>query len=61
MPQYKDKIAVARKESMEQFQSDFLDKMRDNIMTAQHQIKEINEALKLAEFGNDKYSFAPAD
>ena len=26
-------------------------------MTAQHQIKEINEALKLAEFGNDKYSF----
>ena len=57
LPQYKDKIAVARKESMEQFQSDFLDKMRDNIMTAQHQIKEINEALKLAEFGNDKYSF----
>ena len=39
LPQYKDKIAVARKESMEQFQSDFLDKMRDNIMTAQHQIK----------------------
>lgn len=57
LPQYKDKIAVARKESMEQFQSDFLDKMRDNIMTAQQQIKEINEALKLAEFGSDKYSF----
>lgn len=57
LPAYKEKIKEAKEESYRQFQSSFLDKLRENIINAQFQIKEINRALKSFEFGNDKYKF----
>mgnify|MGYP003100629862 CR=1 FL=1 len=57
LPAYKEKIKEAKEESYRQFQSSFLDKLRENIISAQFQLKEINRALKSFEFGNDKYKF----
>ncbi|MGN1318815.1 MAG: SbcC/MukB-like Walker B domain-containing protein, partial [Lachnospirales bacterium] len=57
LPAYKEKIKEAKEESYRQFQSSFLDKLRENIINAQFQLKEINRALKSFEFGNDKYKF----
>lgn len=60
LPQYRDKIERAKNEAMEQFKSDFLYKLRDNIKNVEQKIVELNDALKLAQFGNDTYKFKVA-
>lgn len=57
LPKYKERIEKAKNDAMEQFKSDFLYKLRLNIETAQKTIEELNNALKMAQFGNDKYRF----
>lgn len=57
LPKYREQIKSAKDEAMEQFKSDFLFKLRCNILSAEEKINELNRALKLAQFGNDTYSF----
>lgn len=58
LPNYREKIEKAKNDAMEQFKSDFIYKLRSNIQGAEIKIDDLNEALKMAQFGNDKYRFS---
>ena len=57
LPKYRAKIKAARESAMEQFQNDFLAKLKSSIDQVQDQVKNLNKALKQARFGTDKYQF----
>ncbi len=57
LPRYRERIAKAKTDAMEQFKSDFLYKLKNNIEMAYEKIEELNRALKKACFGNDTYRF----
>ena len=57
LPKYKERIEKAKNDAMEQFKSDFLYKLKNNIESACDRINELNRALKKAHFGNDTYRF----
>ena len=46
-----------RRKAFEQFQDDFIAKLKASIDTVKGQIEELNDALKMSSFGNDKYRF----
>ena len=58
LPNYREKIEKAKNDAMEQFKSDFIYKLRANIQSAEMKIDDLNNALKMAQFGNDKYRFS---
>ena len=58
LPNYREKIEKAKNDAMEQFKSDFIYKLRANIQSAEMKIDDLNDALKMAQFGNDKYRFS---
>ena len=43
--------------AMEQFQNDFLSKLKASIDQVQQQVRNLNKALKQAKFGTDQYQF----
>jgi hypothetical protein len=57
LPKYRDKIKKARESALEQFQNDFLAKLKSSIDQVQEQVKNLNKALEDASFGTDKYRF----
>ena len=57
LPRYRQKIQAARESAMEQFQNDFLAKLKSGIDQVQSQVKNLNKALKQAQFGTDRYQF----
>ena len=57
LPKYRQKIKKARESAMEQFQNDFLAKLKSNIDQVESQVKNLNKALKQARFGTDQYQF----
>lgn len=57
LPKYYEKIKKAKNDAMEQFKSDFIYKLRANIQSVEMKIDELNDALKMAKFGNDSYMF----
>lgn len=57
LPKYREKIQAARESAMEQFQNDFLAKLKSSIDQVQDQVKSLNKALKRAQFGTDQYQF----
>lgn len=57
LPKYKEKIHHAQKSAMEQFQNDFLAKLKSHIEQVQEQVKRLNYALRQAQFGTDRYQF----
>lgn len=57
LPKYRQKIQTARESAMEQFQNDFLAKLKSGIDQVQSQVKNLNKALKQAQFGTDRYQF----
>lgn len=57
LPKYREKIKAAQESAMEQFQNDFLAKLKSSIDQVQDQVKNLNKALKQAQFGTDKYQF----
>lgn len=57
LPLYKDKIKKARNSALEQFQNDFLAKLKEAIEQVKRQVNNLNKALKQAQFGSDKYQF----
>lgn len=57
LPKYRQKIQAARESAMEQFQNDFLAKLKSSIDQVQDQVQKLNKALKQAQFGTDRYQF----
>lgn len=57
LPQYREKIRHARESALEQFQNDFLSKIKASIDQVRNQVKNLNRALQQAEFGTDRYQF----
>lgn len=57
LPKYREKIQAARASALEQFQNDFLSKLKSSIDQVQEQVKNLNKALKQAKFGTDQYQF----
>ena len=57
LPKYREKIKAARESAMEQFQNDFLSKLKSSIEQVQDQVKSLNKALKQTQFGTDRYQF----
>lgn len=57
LPKYREKIKAARESAMEQFQNDFLAKLKSSIDQVQDQVKSLNKALAQAQFGTDRYKF----
>ena len=55
LPKYREKIITARESAMEQFQNDFLAKLKSSIDQVQDQVKNLNRALRQAQFGTDRY------
>lgn len=57
LPKYREKIKAARESAMEQFQNDFLAKLKSSIDQVQDQVRGLNRALRQAQFGTDSYQF----
>ena len=57
LPKYREKIKAARESALEQFQNDFLAKLKSSIDQVQEQVRSLNKALKQAQFGTDQYQF----
>ena len=57
LPKYREKINAARESAMEQFQNDFLAKLKSSIDQVQDQVKNLNCALRQAQFGTGSYQF----
>lgn len=57
LPKYREKIKAARESAMEQFQNDFLAKLKSSIDQVQDQVRSLNRALRQAQFGTDSYQF----
>ena len=57
LPKYRKKIEAARESALEQFQNDFLAKLKSSIDQVYSQVNSLNRALKQANFGTDRYRF----
>jgi uncharacterized protein YPO0396 len=54
---YETKVREAREAAERLFKEDFLAKLRNYIVTAQDEIKKINDTLQTIHFGDDTYEF----
>ncbi len=54
---YEAKVREAREAAEKLFKEDFLAKLRNYIVTAQEEIKKINDTLQTIHFGDDTYEF----
>lgn len=57
LPLYLQNIAKAKESALEQFQNEFLNKLKSNIDRVKSQVSNLNRALRSARFGNDEYEF----
>lgn len=57
LPEYKEKIEVAKKMAYEQFANQFLAEMKASINDVRTRINELNRALRDNRFGTDRFSF----
>lgn len=57
LPKYREKIRAARESAIEQFQNDFLAKLKSSIDMVQSQVKNLNKILDRGQFGTDRYHF----
>lgn len=57
LPAYREKIRKARESALEQFQNDFLARLKSSIDQVQEQVRNLNRALERTQFGTDRYRF----
>lgn len=57
LPDYEEKINIARREAEEEFKEHFVYKLKENIDNARTEFKYLNDALQDIEFGEDRYRF----
>lgn len=58
--EYSEKIKDAKEKAMQQFQDNFMAKLKANFDTVRMQIDNLNYALASSRFGNDSYKFTIA-
>ena len=54
---YEKKVRTAREDAEIVFKEDFLSKLRNNILSAEQEIKKINDTLSTIKFGSESYEF----
>ena len=54
---YEQKVRSAREDAELLFREDFLSKLRNYIMSAEDEIKKVNDTLRSIKFGEDSYEF----
>ena len=57
LPKYLDKIRLAKESAMEQFQNDFLAKLKSSIDEVYAKVKDLNRAIDKSQFDTDRYRF----
>lgn len=57
LPKYLDKIRLAKESAMEQFQNDFLAKLKSSIDEVYAKVKDLNRAIEKSQFDTDRYCF----
>ena len=57
LPKYREKIRLAKDSAMEQFQNDFLAKLKSNIDEVKAKVKDLNRAIAQSQFDTDTYRF----
>ena len=57
LPKYLDKIRLAKESAMEQFQNDFLAKLKSSIDEVYTKVKDLNRAIDKSQFDTDQYRF----
>ena len=57
LPKFRDKIRKARESALEQFQNDFLAKLKSSIDQVEEQVRNLNRTLRQSHFGSDTYRF----
>lgn len=57
LPKYLDRIRLAKESAMEQFQNDFLAKLKSSIDEVYSKVKDLNKAIAKSQFDTDKYRF----
>lgn len=58
LPSFKAQINTAIEKAQQEFQDDFISKLKSNIDEVDRQIKALNNALKFIRFGKDSYKFS---
>lgn len=57
LPDYLARIQTAKEKAYNQFQDEFLDKIKANIKIVLDELEELNESLRKYQFGTDRYRF----
>jgi len=58
LPSFKSQIEIAIEKAQQEFQDDFISKLKSNIDKVDRQIKGLNSSLKHIRFGKDSYKFS---
>lgn len=57
LPEYREKIARAKEEAIQQLAEDIIFRLRENLVDVRRQIEELNRALRDVPFGAERYQF----
>ena len=57
LPEYRERIARAKEEAIQQLAEDIIFRLRENLLDVRRQIDELNRALKDVAFGAERYQF----
>jgi uncharacterized protein YPO0396 len=57
LPEYREKIARAKEEAIQQLAEDIIFRLRENLVDVRRQIDELNRALRDVPFGSERYQF----
>jgi len=57
LPQFRERIARAKEEAIQQLAEDIIFRLRENLVDVRRQIDELNRALKDVPFGSERYQF----
>ena len=57
LPEYRERIARAKEEAIQQLAEDIIFRLRENLVDVRRQIEELNRALRDVPFGSERYQF----
>jgi len=57
LPEYEEKINLAKQEAEQEFKEHFINRLRENIDNARDAFNTLNDALKTVSFGSESYRF----
>jgi uncharacterized protein YPO0396 len=57
LPEYRDRIARAKQEAIQQLAEDIIFRLRENLVDVRRQIDELNRSLRDVPFGSERYQF----